>query len=96
MIQLPTNVKLAQEESMLTGLQAAYREVERSLNNAELALRSNTPLIRLLDRPIAPLTKHRPSLKRWVIYTTGLASFFFVLSLIGFQLFQLVQNKIKN
>ena len=89
-------VKVAQLESQLIGLQAAYTEVERGLNNAELALRSNTPLIRLLDRPISPLTKQTSDIKRMTLLSIILGLIFFVSSLTCFRVYQLVQNKISN
>ena len=90
------SITIATLETRLAGLEAAYREIEKNLSNAELALKSNTPLIRLLDRPLPPLQKNSPNYFRVFIFASAFGIFLFLVFHVLSTVFQLVQNKSKN
>lgn len=49
------------------GLRLALQKVEENLAVAEYALQTNTPIIQLIDSPMAPITPQRPSVSRYVL-----------------------------
>ena len=86
------NVDVANLTAYLTGLETAYQEVEKSLNNADIALQSGTPLIQLLDQPIPPLSPDGKSLIKRIILGAIIGAIFFVLIQLFGQIYSLSKN----
>ena len=72
------NVDVANLTAYLVGLETAYQEVEKSLNNADIVLKTGTPLIQLLDRPIPPLSPDGSGILKKIALATVLAIIFYL------------------
>ncbi len=88
------NVDIANLEGQLIGLETAFQEVEKSLNAADIALKNSTPLIKDLDRPIAPIAPNRPSTLKYGLLGITLGFILYVLFLNAYRIIQLSRTSL--
>ena len=71
-------VEISSLSSQVIGLQLGLQKLEENLGVAEYAMRTNSPMIQLLDAPMSPISPSRPSIVRSVLIGLigGLAFYF--------------------
>lgn len=60
-------VEIALLEAELIALRGTMEEVSKNLERADFVLETSTPLIQILDRPVAPISPQKPGLIRTVL-----------------------------
>ncbi len=81
LVKNQNNVQAALLESKLVGYQAALQQITENLGRAEYALKTNAPLIQLLDAPSYPISPQKPSILKYVLLglVLGIVSYLMII-----------------